>query len=148
MFGAHRISQDPDQPLKPHNLIRTFQLYAWRPYTHYAIRMRVRKNICSKEVSGSIKYYLFLIWVTLIEIIRSHWDKFFPSRVAAILEAMLDFLSVCRCASTHLCLASYKRDICKQCRPRSDAAKRGVWSESTLFPLNTGISIKYGINKN
>ena len=30
---------------------------------------------------------------------------------------------------THLCLASHKRDISKQCRPRS---------RSTLFALNTG----------
>ena len=30
-------------------------------------------------------------------------------------------------------LASHKRDIGKQCRPRSDAAKCGVWSGSTLF---------------
>ena len=27
---------------------------------------------------------------------------------------------------THVCLASHKRDIGKQCRPRSDAAERGV----------------------
>ena len=27
---------------------------------------------------------------------------------------------------THLSLASHKRDIGKQCRPRSDAAKRGA----------------------
>ena len=38
---------------------------------------------------------------------------------------------------THLYLASHKRDMCKQCRPRSDAAERGVWSGSTLFALNS-----------
>ena len=27
---------------------------------------------------------------------------------------------------THLSLASHKWDLCKQCRPRSDAAERGV----------------------
>ena len=36
---------------------------------------------------------------------------------------------------THLCLASHKRDIGKQCRPRSDAAECGVWSGSTLFAI-------------
>ena len=36
---------------------------------------------------------------------------------------------------THLCLTSYKRDICKQCRPRSYAAERRVWSGSTLFAV-------------
>ena len=35
-------------------------------------------------------------------------------------------------------------DIGKQCRPRSDAAKLGVWSGSTLFAFKVGISIKYG----
>ena len=48
---------------------------------------------------------------------------------------------------THLCLASYKRDIGKQCRRRSDAAECGVWSGFTLFTFSTGISIKYGNNK-
>ena len=36
---------------------------------------------------------------------------------------------------THLCIASYKRVICKQCRPRSNAAERGFWSEFTLFAV-------------
>ena len=48
---------------------------------------------------------------------------------------------------THLSLGSHKRDIGKQCRPRSDAAERGVWSGSTLFALRTGISFKLGNNK-
>ena len=55
------------------------------------------------------------------------------------------------CASlrkTRLCLASHERDIGKQCRPRSDAAERGVWSGSTLFALTTGISIKHITNQN
>ena len=47
---------------------------------------------------------------------------------------------------THLCLASHKRDIGKQFRPRSDAAERDVWSGSTLFALIAGISIKHGNN--
>ena len=42
----------------------------------------------------------------------------------------------------HLCLASHKRDIGKQCRPRSDAEER-----SMLFALSTGISLKHGNNK-
>ena len=48
---------------------------------------------------------------------------------------------------THLSLASHKRDIGRQCRPRSDAAECGVWSGSTLFALNSEISLKYGNNK-
>ena len=42
---------------------------------------------------------------------------------------------------THLSLASHKRDIGKQCRPRSDATERGVCPGGTLFPLNTGMYI-------
>ena len=34
---------------------------------------------------------------------------------------------------THINLASHFWDIGKQCRPRSDAAERGVWSVSSLF---------------
>ena len=34
------------------------------------------------------------------------------------------------------------------CRPRSDAVEEGVCSQSTLFALSTGISIKHGKNKN
>ena len=43
-----------------------------------------------------------------------------------------------------LCLVFHKLDMDKQCRPWSDAAECGIWSESTLFGLNTGISIKHG----
>ena len=39
-------------------------------------------------------------------------------------------------------------DIGKQCRPRSEAAERGVWSGSTLFALNIGISRKHANKKN
>ena len=45
---------------------------------------------------------------------------------------------------THLRLETHKRDNYKQCRTRSDAAKCGVWSGSTLFAFNTWISIKHG----
>ena len=49
---------------------------------------------------------------------------------------------------THLSLASHKRNIGKQCRPRSDAAERCVRSGSTLFALNSEISTKHDKNKN
>ena len=48
---------------------------------------------------------------------------------------------------THLCLASYKWDIDKQYRPRSDATERDAWLGSTVFALSTGISVKEGNNK-
>ena len=48
------------------------------------------------------------------------------------------------CTLTHLCLVFHKKDIGKQCRPRSDATKRGVWSESTLFALRSNIFYKTG----
>ena len=38
---------------------------------------------------------------------------------------------------THSCHSSQKRDIGKQCRPRSDTAEGGVWSVSTLFKFKT-----------
>ena len=37
---------------------------------------------------------------------------------------------------------SHKRDSGKQCRPRSDTTECGIWSGSTLFAVNTWISIK------
>ena len=40
-----------------------------------------------------------------------------------------------------------KRVTGKQCRPRSDAAECGIWSGSTLFALNTEISISVVIIK-
>ena len=49
---------------------------------------------------------------------------------------------------TYLCLASHKRDICKQYRYRSDATKCGIRSGSILFVLNTGFSIKHANNCN
>ena len=36
-------------------------------------------------------------------------------------------------ALTHISLASFLWDIGKQCKPRTDAAIRGVWSGSSLF---------------
>ena len=47
---------------------------------------------------------------------------------------------------THLSLASHKRDIGKQRKPRSDAAERGVWSGPTLFASE--ISTKHDNDKN
>ena len=47
----------------------------------------------------------------------------------------------------HLSLGSHKGDIDKQCGPRSDAKECDIWSESTLFALNTGISVKHGYIK-
>ena len=65
-------------------------------------------------------------------------DNFYRKRVASLaFEAWQKF----GLPLTHLCLASHKRDICKQWRHRSDAAECSVWSGSTLFSLNTGTSI-------
>ena len=47
-----------------------------------------------------------------------------------------------------LCLVSHKKDIGKQCRPRSDAASCGVWPGSTLFVLKYRIFINMIIIKN
>ena len=44
-------------------------------------------------------------------------------------------------------LAFHKRDICKQSRPRSGTAERGVKLGSTLFAFITGISIKHNDSK-
>ena len=66
------------------------------------------------------------------------------------LQSCRSIYSICKWGIVyliHLCLASYKRDIGKRCRPRSDAAERGVWSGSTLFAFSTGISINHGNNK-
>ena len=57
-------------------------------------------------------------------------------------------VTVSKTSLTHFSLASHKRGIGKQCRSRSDAAERGVWSGSILFVLGTGISIKHGNNAN
>ena len=46
---------------------------------------------------------------------------------------------------THLCLASHKRDICKQCRLRLDAPEYRTQCliRSTLLALNSEISLKH-----
>ena len=49
---------------------------------------------------------------------------------------------------SHFSLETPKRVTDKKCRPRSDATQCGIWSGSTLFSLNTGISIKYSNYKN
>ena len=50
----------------------------------------------------------------------------------------LSFISL-----THLNLESHK-NISKQCRPRSDAAERGVWLGSSLFAFSSEIPTKHG----
>ena len=47
-----------------------------------------------------------------------------------------------------LCLVSHKRGIDKESRPSSNSAECGIWLGSTLFVLNTWISIKHGYNEN
>ena len=43
----------------------------------------------------------------------------------------------------YLCLMlNIKKYLCKQCRSRSDAVENGIWSGSSLFAINTGISAK------
>ena len=48
---------------------------------------------------------------------------------------------------TNLSLASHKRDIGKQCRPKSDVTLCDIWSGSALFALSPEISTKHN-NKN
>ena len=48
---------------------------------------------------------------------------------------------------THLSVTSHKRETGKHCRPWSDAAERDIWSESTLFALNSEISAKHDNDK-
>ena len=48
---------------------------------------------------------------------------------------------------TSLSWETPKMVIGKQYTPLSDAAEHGIWSESTLFALNTGISIKPNNNE-
>ena len=43
---------------------------------------------------------------------------------------------------------TWAKDMGKWYWPRSEAAERGVWLGSTMFALNTGISIKHDIDKN
>ena len=71
-----------------------------------------------------------------------------PARSAASELGHYCLLKPVRRILIHLSLAANKRDNGKQCRPRSDAAERGVWSGSTLFALNSGISMNHGNNKN
>ena len=49
---------------------------------------------------------------------------------------------------SHFSQKTPKWVIGEQCRPRSDATECSIWSESTLFALVTGISIKHSNDKN
>ena len=53
-----------------------------------------------------------------------------------ILDACTDLMKVLKTSLCHLCLISHKGDLCKQCRPRSDAA-----SDQGLHCLHTEITI-------
>ena len=49
----------------------------------------------------------------------------------------------CKSCFTHCSLETPKRVIVKQCRPRSDAAKRGVWPGSPLFADSVNFLSEY-----
>ena len=57
------------------------------------------------------------------------------------------FITKCIISLSHFSLEPSKRVTGKQCRPRTDATNHGIWSGSTLFVLDTGISIKCHSNK-
>ena len=63
------------------------------------------------------------------------FDFVIPYKVLSIIYhpyVKLMFLE-CKNYLTHISLASLFGDLGKQCRPRSDATERGVWSGSDLF---------------
>ena len=78
----------------------------------------------------------YLVCMTSVHVV-SFW-RHFPPNVKLLKEHIFKLEPnvqgrVCKTSLTHISLASHLWDIGKQCRPRSDATERGVWSGSTLF---------------
>ena len=90
------------------------------------------------KVRGTSGFCLYMI-----ELFVFGWLQL--SRLLLLVLCIVLFLFI-TFVLTHICLTSHERDIGKQCRPRSDAAERGVWSRSTLFALRTGIFVEQGNN--
>ena len=73
--------------------------------------------------------YLLKSFVALMDHDVMSWDDLEPpfiKQVKLINGAV--WFWIIQDILTHLCLASPKRDIGEQCRPRSDAAEHSVWS--------------------
>ena len=94
----------------------------WACYIHLTLLFWASQDLGTKESKRGVNYNIRVMSEkksSMIALIFEH--ERFPARV---------FHNWCL---THISLASHLWEICKQCRPRSDAAERGVWSGSTLF---------------
>ena len=78
------------------------------------------------NINSEDELYRFpLAWrQVLIGVTRKELSLRTPSKI--LKNCSLVSLPKLRLLLTHLRLASHKRDICKQCRPRSDAAERAA----------------------
>ena len=91
----------------------------------YAKRKKSIKSLCAQNMSILVEYF------------TKNYRHTHPVYYGYFSHLYLTLLSP----------ASHKWDIGKQCRPRSDAAERGVWSGYTLFGLSSKVSSKHGNKK-
>ena len=85
------------------------------------------------------------IWQTIIVL---YYTPHTAAAEQGLYCLLLKYRTIVNHSLTHLSLASHKRGIGKQSRPRSDDAERGVWSGLTLFAFSSDISTKHDNNKN
>ena len=105
-------------------------------------------NICKFAVAMSLRWtwaFYFMFW--LLYCFNLCIFCMIQENKSDRLEFMLRkyYTAANESALTHLCLASYKRDIGKQSRSWSDATECGI--SSTLFAFITGISINMAVIK-
>ena len=111
--------------------------------------MFIRKMLLKGNIKLESFYKSKKFWKTVLRCFLFSLTiyKYYRGTCRNTLHGLVNVMFQLYCLD-HLRLVSRLKNIGKQCRPRSDAAQRGVWSGSTLFALNIGISIKHGNNKN
>ena len=97
----------------------------------YKIYNTYTRHICTKKKRKERKTNIFVYYVNIFKSI-SHFCQGW----------VVTFSERWYTNPIYANIASLKCDFCKQCRPRTDAIECGVRSESTLFALSSGISIK------
>ena len=146
-----RYHNRPSDPKRNENIIWTLMKYTETFYTEkhspvsiytkigahlseHHIIILVRTRVCAappQTESGKVFLYANFEFVYHCLHVSPRQNLMYVANCRSGRLYWLKHVSIC--IISHLCLAYYKRDIYKQCNPRSDAAERGVWSESTLF---------------
>ena len=101
----------------------------------------------NQVITYLLLFNLLKIWISIllsvVDVSKKNWlvaNSLDPDQISCgIWSWSTLFAQACQLCLTHCSRETPKRVIDKQCRPRSDVAKRGVWLGSPLFANSLAI---------